>query len=432
MDADVFVLGLDPHNRELLERHARAHGYRIHGLLDMERLRSPHGRLDELPDEARTRLDAFPRRVDAVIGFWDFPVCTFVPILCAERGLPSAPLEAVVKCEHKYWSRLEQREVTDALPPFAEVPFDAQEPPEGLRYPMWLKPVKSYSSALAFRVTDDREFREALGHVREHAHEIGDPFEEVLRGVDLPEAVARAGGTACLAEEEVCGEQVTAEGYVHRGVPVVYAIIDSARYPETSSFLRYTTPSGLPGPVQDRIIEISEAVVYRMGLDNTTFNIEYFYDPDTGDVRLLEVNPRHSQSHGWLTEQVDGVPNHDHMVRLALGLEPRLEPRAGEYATAAKWFLRRFTDGVVRTAPGPEDVARMERDVPGTTAKVTVSPGTRLSRLHAQDSYSYELAQVFTAGRGEEDLRRTYELCLARLPFEIDDIGPDTDHGEGD
>ncbi|WP_017555831.1 ATP-grasp domain-containing protein [Nocardiopsis baichengensis] len=429
MGDNVFVLGADPHNRAVLDELAERRGYRIHGLLEMEELRDAHDRLPELLDDARRILDGFEGSVDAVIGFWDFPVRTLVPILCAERGLHSPSLESVVKCEHKYWSRREQREVTDAVPPFAEVPLEAEAPPPEVGYPMWLKPVKSFSSALAFRVTDDEEFREALGRIREGIDDLGSPFDWLLRRIDLPEAVARAGGSACLAEEEVHGEQVTVEGYVWRGDPVVYGVVSSATYPDSPSFLRYTYPSGLPGTVAERLADISERVVRRMGLDATTFNIEYFWNPGDDTLRLLEINPRHSQSHARLMAEVDGVPNHDHMVRLALGREPLLETGAGRHATAAKWFLRRFTDGVVRTAPGPEDIARMERDVPGTGAKVSAPPGTRLSRMPSQDSYSYELAQVFTAGRSDEDLRRAYELCLARLPFEIDE--PDEDAAAG-
>ena len=46
-------------------------------------------------------------------------------------------------------------------------------------------------------------------------------------------------------------------------------------------------------------------------------------------LHVLEVNPQHSQSHAELFEQVDGVPNHLAMLRLALGRDPELPPRQG-------------------------------------------------------------------------------------------------------
>ncbi|MFC3994355.1 acetyl-CoA carboxylase biotin carboxylase subunit family protein [Nocardiopsis sediminis] len=422
---NVFVLGLDEHNRAILDSLPRASDYRFHPLLDMDRLQGDTIDLPDLLDAARARLDAFDGTVDAIIGFWDFPVSTLVPILCSERGLPASSLRSVVTCEHKYWSRLEQAAVIDEVPAFAAIDFSARRPPNHLRYPLWLKPVKSFSSILAFRVTDDEQFRDALAQIREGSGRLGEPFEFVLDRVDLPEEVAAAGGSACLAEEEACGRQLTVEGYVWRGEPVVYGIVDSLTYPGTSCFLRYQYPSCVPQDVQEKLGDLSRRVIRRIGLDSVTFNIEYFWNDETGDIRLLEVNPRHSQSHARMLAHVDGAPNHEPLIRLALGREPELTHGAGEYAVAAKWFLRRFTDGIVRSVPTREDIARMEREIPGTTVKIAVKDGDHLSDLHGQDSYSYELAQVFVAGDDTEELRRTYERCVERLPFRIDDIPGD-------
>ncbi|MUL40712.1 ATP-grasp domain-containing protein [Streptomonospora sp. PA3] len=422
MSENVFVLGMDEHNRAAL---AEIPGVVFHPLLTIDRVHSyvhENDDLSALLDEARAELDAFDGPVHGILGYWDFPVSTVVPILCAERGLPAPSLESVVKCEHKYWSRLEQAEVIDELPGFAEIPFDAERPPDHMRYPMWLKPVKGFSSELAFRVEDEEGFRDALARIRDGAGELGGPFEWVLDQVELPEAVARAGGTACLAEEEASGRQLTVEGYVYKGRPHAYGVIDSLNYPDTSSFLRYQYPSELPGHVQDRVRDVSSRVVTRMGLDDTTFNIEYFWDPDTDEIRLLEVNPRHSQSHAYLTSLVDGRPNHSYRVDLALGREPEIDQGGGEYPMAAKWFLRRFADGVVRIAPGEDDVAGMARDIPGTSAEILVEPGTRLSELPDQDSYSYAMAVIYTGAADAEGLQRSYELCLARLPFDVEDV----------
>lgn len=61
-----------------------------------------------------------------------------VPLLAERHGLPHVPLEAVLKCEHKYWSRIEQREVADEIPNFGIVDLEADRPaaPEGVGFPM--------------------------------------------------------------------------------------------------------------------------------------------------------------------------------------------------------------------------------------------------------------------------------------------------------
>jgi biotin carboxylase len=376
-----------------------------------------------LLEEAQRQLEAFDGPVHAVIGFWDFPISTMVPLLCRRLGLRSASLESVVRCEHKYWSRLEQQRVIDEYPPFGLVDLDEPALPDGLRYPVWLKPVKSAASELAYRVEDPGRLRDAAAAIREGIRRMGDPFEFVLDQIDLPPEIAEAGGSACLAEEEVTGAQVTVEGYGFHGNVHVYGIVDSITSPDSPSFLRYQYPSAIPATVADRLIDLSRRVVRQVGLDGTTFNIEYFWGAEPDGIFLPEVNPRHSQSHAELFEQVDGIPNHHCMLQLALGREPRLPYREGPYPMAAKWFLRRSDDGVARRVPTAEEIEQVQRDVPGCTVAVPVQLGDRLSELHVQDSYTYAIANVYVGADSEAELIEKYERAVAGLPFEFEEPG---------
>ncbi|XRQ12236.1 ATP-grasp domain-containing protein [Actinomadura welshii] len=424
MPLNVFVLGLDELNLRMLGELPHLADYRFHRLMSQDELQRGEIDFEGLLAEAEAQLDAFDGDIDAIIGFWDFPVTTMVPVLCARYGLRSPSLESIVKCEHKYWSRIEQREVIDELPAFGLVDLEEDDPrpPPGLRYPMWLKPVKSTSSELAFQVENDAEFGHAVAEMREGIGRIGKPFESVMARLDLPAEIADAGGMACLAEESAEGAQVTVEGCVADGEVHVYGVVDSINHPGTSSFERYQYPSSLPGQVIERMSDLTTRVIQRIGLDATTFNVEYFWDRENDAISLLEVNPRHSQSHAPLFEYVDGVPNHQYMVRLALGLDPELRTAgSGEYAVAAKWFIRRFTDGVVLRVPTDEEIALVEREFPGTIVRLGVKPGDRLSELDLQDSYSYELGRVFMGAADEAELKARYEQCTARLVFEFDE-----------
>jgi hypothetical protein len=375
---NVFVVGLDDHNAGILDRLPDAGRYRFHPLLSVDDLLYRDTiPVQDLLGEAERQLELFDGRVDAVIGFWDFPVSTMVPMLCQRLGLHWASLESVVKCEHKYWSRLEQRRVIDEYPRFGLVDLD-DEPtlPDGLRYPVWLKPVKSASSALAYRVENLQELRQASAAIRDGIGRMGNPFEFVLAQLQLPPELSGIGGRACLAEEAATGAQVTVEGYSFQGEVHIYGIVDSITCPDSSSFLRYQYP---------------------------------------------EVNPRHSQSHAELFEQVDGIANHDHMLQLALGREPRPRHREGPYNMAAKWFVRRIADGVARRVPTAEEVEQVQRDIAGCTVDVSITAGDRLSELHDQDSYSYALATIYLGADDEDDLIRKYERALAGLPFEFEE-----------
>ena len=423
MPTNVFVLGWDEHNATILAAMPDAEECTFRPLLTFDDIYGAQIRFDDALAAARRELDAFDGPIDAIIGFWDFPVTSLLPLLRHHVGLPGARLEEVVTCEHKYWSRLVQQEVIDEYPPFGLVDPEKDEvPPPGVRYPLWVKPVKSFASQLAFGVANDDAFREALAAIRAGIGWVGEPFEALLEHVDLPPEVAAAGGMACLAEEAIVGRQVTVEGYRYGDDVVVYGVVDSVPYENSSSFLRYQYPSSLPEPVIGRLTDISRRLVGRIGLDLSTFNIEYFWDPGTDAITLLEINPRHSQSHAELFEHVDGMANHEAMLRLALGRDPAFPRGRGRHAVAAKWFIRRFTDGVVRRHPTPEEVAAVEHIVPGTTIELAAHAGDRLSELRRQDSYSYQLASVHIGAADEAELTARFEQVVAALPFEIDDV----------
>lgn len=432
---NVFVIGLDATNVETLYHTPEAEECRFHQLLTIEELQTGEVDMARLRRAAEERLDASGEKPDAIVGYWDFPVSTLVPMLCRRHGLPSADLAAVVRCEHKYWSRLEQRKVISELPAFALVDLDAPRPPEGMRFPMWLKPVKSTSSQLAYKARDRAEFTAAVERIRSGVGRIGRPFQYVLDQLDLPPEIEAAGGQACLAEEELSGDQVAVEGYVHQGDVTVYGILDSLNYPGTASFLRHQYPSSLPAPVQRRLADVSRRVIARMGLDHSTFSIEFFHDPRTGGVRLLEINPRHSQSHAELFEFVEGVPNHHYMISLALGRDPAASGRRGEgaYRVASKWYHRVFQDALVTRVPSRAEVERICREIPGVRAWVLPREGRWLSELTGQDGYSYELAHIYTGGRDVAELREKYDACVAALGIELEHRDRDGDGaGEGD
>jgi hypothetical protein len=420
---NIFVIGMDEPNLRVLREVPNAENYAFHPLLDIDELQVGEVSVPDLLEKARAQLDAFDGPVDAVVGYWDFPVSTIIPIIAGRYGLRSSSLESIVKCEHKYWSRLEQQKAIKEHPRFGLVSLEDDDPqvPEGMDFPMWLKPVKSFSSELAFGVDDKEEFTEAVGKIREGISRIGRPFEFILERLDLPAEIEEAGGQACLAEETLTGVQAAVEGYVFEGDVTVYGALDSVNYPDSSSFMRHQYPSALPEPVQLRLKDVSKRVIEQVGIDNATFSVEFFYDAQTDAINLLEINPRHSQSHAELFEYVDGVSNHHCMISLALGEDPGLRPGHGKYAVAAKWYHRWYADGIVRRVPTEEEIAQVERDIPGVKIEVVPDQGQLLSESPGQDSYSYELAQIFIGAGSEAEMREKFDHALAQLHFEVED-----------
>ena len=422
---NIFVIGLNEFNLHELQSIRNAENYEFLRLLDPEDVleRNDYD-LEELIEKARKQLANFSGAPDALIYYIDFPVSTMAPILCREFGLPSASLEAVLKCEHKYWSRVEQaKSVPEHVPPFrAFDPFDDDALAKlGLDFPFWVKPVKSFSSYLGFRINHERDWEHAIREIRENIGRFAGPFDQLLGRVDLPAEVADVGGGMCIAEGIIGGRQCTQEGFVHHGSVKCYATVDSIREPNGSTFAHYQYPSLLPASVRKRMSRVTERFLAHIGYDNAPFNIEFFWDANEDRIWLLEVNTRISESHCDLFEKVDGASHHEVAVDLSLGHRPRLPYRDGEFAHAAKFFIRSYRDGVVTRIPGQAELDRLQREIPGTLVKIGPKPGMRLSEMMDQDSYSYVLAILWIGAATTNQLQKRYEKALDILRFELAD-----------
>ncbi|OOG27832.1 D-alanine--D-alanine ligase [Thioalkalivibrio denitrificans] len=420
---NIFVVGLDDFHLAQLRTLPGAEDYVFHPLFTHKELKdSDRFPVERLLEDGAERLRHFPGGVDAVVGYWDFPVSTVLPILRGAVGLPGPTLESVLKCEHKYWSRLEQAQVVPRhIPAFCAVDPFADDPLAGVTidFPFWIKPVKAVLSYLGFRVEDADDFRRAIERIRAGIGRFGDPFNVVLEHATLPPEVAAVDGNRCIAESLIsAGRQCTLEGYAWRGEVRIYGVVDSLREGAAgSSFSRYQYPSTLPEPVQARMGDIVSRVIRRIGYDDGPFNIEFYWEEDTDNIWLLEINTRISKSHAPLFRMVDGCYHHQVMIHLGLGREPVMPHREGPYAWAAKFMVRRHEDARVVRAPTRAEIDAVEAGIPGVVIQVDVDEGMRLSQLRYQDSYTYEVATVFVGAETPEELEQKYERVMARLPL---------------
>jgi biotin carboxylase len=430
MPANVFVIGLNDFNREKLERLRGAEDIAFHGVIDPALLyETEEFDIPAMLAEAEAAISAFEGSVDAIVGYMDFPVSTMLPLLCRRFGMPGVSLEALLRCEHKYWSRIVQREaIPEHVPKFTAFdPFDDDAlsviGEAGLSFPFFIKPIKSSGSRLGFRIDAPEDFDAALARLREEIGLISEPFDFVLDQADLPEEVRAVTGRYCMAEQVIGGRQCTVEGYVHKGEVVSYGIVDSIRYPQVISFFHYLYPSRLPPRVQAKMRELTDRVMRRTGFDDSAFNIEYFWDEISDRIWILEINTRISQSHCDLFEKVDGVSNQQVTVDLGLGRRPDMPHRQGDYPCAAKFFYRVFfRDAMVARVPSAEEFARAEAAAKGTVVQNHVSEGMRLSDLPEQDSYSYAIAYIWMGASKESTLLWNYEHVIKALDYEFTEI----------
>lgn len=337
--------------------------------------------------------------------------------LVAERtGWPGTPVEAVLACQHKLYAR----EVLQRVAPEANIPFqrlDAEyggEIPEGLSYPAFVKPVKAAFSVLA-RQVDHRQ--ELVSHTRFDPWELWvlrhlvEPFEK-LRRERLPKA-----GTAhsLMLERPQRGRQYCLDGYVFNGNYRRLGVVDAVMYPGTCAFMRFDYPGHLPETAKRQADDIAQRFLRAVGFSHGMFNMEFIHDEQTGQVKVIEFNPRLAAQFSDLYARVEGVNLHAMALALGHGIDPATLPRSQPGANCASSFVYRSFDPA-RTVPMPGK--------PGKQAFHKAFPDGLLFQFpkvppQIQRDFkwlgSYRYGIVHLGGQNEEDLKLRCERASALL-----------------
>ncbi len=425
MEKHIFVLGADEFNLAKLRALPEAGNYVFHKLLTLEECQPADKDpklITNLLGRAQQQLQSATVPIDAIVGYWDYPVSTLLPVLCAEYGLPAASLQSVMACEHKYWSRLIQHEVVpEQTPAFQSFnPFVECDPASvQLDYPFWLKPIKAHSSQMSYKIRDAHDLCDKLASVRQHIGHFAELFNQLLKQCDVPPEVGPVDGRHCIGEESLTGRQCTIEGFVYQGKAQTYGVIDIILEPGRSSFAHYQYPSTFPQHIQQTMSDVSCAIMSHVGYDNAPFNIEFFYDEERNRLLLLEINTRISQSHSSLFQKVDGTSNFSLMLALALGQCPPDLAGQGTFDCAGKFFLRKYEDALVTSVPGDAEIWRVREHFPEAVVKISAQEGIRLSQLPSQETYSFQLGEVVLGAQSEAELLDKYHQCKEMLPFQF-------------
>ena len=335
--------------------------------------------------------------------------------MLAERmGWPGTPVKAVLACQHK----LHARRVMQQICPEANLPFTelqagyGESIPEGLSYPLFVKPVKAAFSVLASTVAS---WQELQAHTRFGPWELWvirrlvEPFEQIVRE-RLPEA-----GTAhrMLLEQSVKAAQYNLDGYVFEGEVREIGIVQAQMYPGTEAFMRFDYPCGLSREVHQQALDIARRFLAAVGFSHGMFNMEFFHDPHSGKLSVIEFNPRMASQFSDLYQRVDGIDLHHMALELAWGRDPAVLPRMPGVAGAAASFVYRiFSPDTPVTMPEPEQREAFAAAYPdGLLLEFPKPHGSMRRDFKWLRSYRYAI--IHLGGHDKQDLRHRCEQASA-------------------
>ena len=337
-------------------------------------------------------------------------------LVAEQAGLPGTPVAAILACQHK----LHARQVLQQVCLEANVPFAALDAcyggpvPDGIRYPAYVKPVKAAFSVLARRVANQAELHQ---HTRFGRRELWvirrlvEPFERVVRR-RLPQA-----GTAhcMLLEAPVQAAQFNLDGWVYKGQVHALGVVDAVMYPGTQAFMRWEHPSRLSATLQARALDVARRFLGAVGFDHGMFNLEFFHDPSTDTLTVIEVNPRLASQFSDLYRRVQGLDPHAMSLALALGQDPVSLPRSAPLGgAAASLVYRALQPGSTPAMPGASQQTALARRFPDALLFQYPKRGHALDRdFKWLGSHRYGILHLH--GQDETQLKRRAEAASALL-----------------
>ena len=327
-------------------------------------------------------------------------------------GLPGTDPLAVLAVQHKLHARRVLQQVApEANLGFAELESDyGADIPAGLTYPAFVKPVKAAFSVLARHVASRAELQ---AHTRFGRRELWvirrlvEPFERVLR-----ERLPAAGSAHRLMLEEPLPAhtpQYNLDGWVFNGQARALGVVDAVMYPGTQAFMRWEHPSRAAPALQARALDVAARFLTAIGFTHGFFNMEFFHDPATDRLAVIEFNPRLASQFADLYRRVQGVDAHAMSLALALGRDPATLPRAVPSAgAAASLVYRSFDPRHAPPMPGAARASGLARAHPDAMLFTYPKSGHSLARdFKWLGSYRYGI--IHLGGRDAQHLR---ERCL--------------------
>ncbi len=357
-------------------------------------------------------------RIDGVISNNEQFGALIAAVVAQRLGLPGTDPAVIVAAQHKYYARcLQQKIVPEATPRFAVFPYKMDAAAEvGLPFPLYVKPVKATYSVLARRVDD---FAQLQAHLRFSAFEtlvirkLVKPFNDLMARYTPFTIDAHH----LIAEEIMSGVQVNLDGFVYNGKITILGIVDAVMYPGTQAFARFEYPSCLPADVLARMKTLAEKLFTGLDYGYGFFNLELIYQPDTGRIQIIEINPRMASQIVNLYRRVDGYDPYEVLIDLALGKTPHVTTGEGAFGAAASFVFRRFDGHALTRVPRQAQIDSVHQRYPDARLMLYLKRGASLAReMKWLGSYRYAVLNL--GGPSAEDLHQRYDEIRRALAFE--------------
>ena len=326
-------------------------------------------------------------RLDGVVSTDEYLGLVVAAAVAQRLGLPGGDPARIVRSQHKYLSRCQQRRTDPgSVPGFSLVTVPPRREDMRLKFPLFVKPLRGSFSIFAAQVDDHEALERHLDLNllwRVGLRAVLRPYNTLLRHFigDTSDA------NRFIVEEALAGDQVCVDGFVHAGEIHIGGVIDAVMFPGTNAFERFQYPSRLPPEVQERIRALAHTLVAGFGFEQGQFNVEFRYDSNTDHIGVIELHPRMSYQFADMYEDVDGLNSYDLLLDLAVGERPTVVSSGGNAKHAASLVVRKFGGRRIRRLPDQDALAAFRQRYPFARVHLFAKKGSMDLEMRAMGSY---------------------------------------------
>jgi biotin carboxylase len=162
---------------------------------------------------------------------------------------------------------------------------------------------------------------------------------------------------------------------------------------------------------------VAQKFLAAIGFTHGCFNMEFFFDPATDRLSVIEFNPRLASQFSDLYLRVHGVNAHAMSLALAMGQDPAHLPRSAPTAGAAASLVYRVFDPQQRPhLPSSAQQAQLAQQFTDARLFIYAKSGLAVQRdFKWLGSYRYGI--IHLGGRDAQHLRQRCDEASALLQW---------------
>lgn len=355
-------------------------------------------------------------KIDGVFSSEDYPGSILASVVAQKMNLIGPSIDKMLTLHHKYHAREQQQIFTPDATPSFDYLYKNNKKETHLPKPFFVKPVKSFFSVGAQIIDNDAQDSSLQRSF------LPDIFLQQFDWFINKYSSLKLSTGMVVVEDVLQGVQVTLEGFVAQGKVGTLGIADSIMRADCPmSFDKFIYPSQLPQDVCERMVGITKRLMRGCGFDNSFFNIEFMYDGEKDDIKIIEVNPRMASQFADFYEKVDGKSSYEYACDIALGNTPQVQCKKGPFGVAISFVLRCLVNKKILHVPTEQEIRQATEVFPDLRLYCFVTPGTTLADT-LQDGYSFRYALVHLGGKDVVDAQHRFTQCMTLLPFKFENV----------